>query len=208
MIDYLVHLYKVGTQPFQTLSTLPDVEALKIMEDLYLDGSVFWERFENPKNYRHYRKTIEQWLHKGFVAKGGKPQEAYPIYMILGQALWGERKMDGITRAMTQTIQVPLSIFGEGDVSFTYPDSMVSWMLDQEKNTAYYQPNYHGKVFTRSEMLSIVEEKGLPEMGWETNVPDHLAHYIEAQVWNHKVLLDFKRQLDDNDTRKVKRKRG
>ena len=197
MVNFLVHLYKIGTEPFQNLSALPDEEALQIMADLYMEGSVFWERFENPREYWQYRKEIEQWLYKAFVAKGGKPQMPYPIYMILGQAKWGERKMDAATQAMTRAIQVPLSIFEEGDISFTYPDSMVSWMLEQEKNPAHYQPDYHGKVFTRSEILAIVEEKGLPEAGWETNVPDHLAHYIEAQVWNHDILLEYKRQSEE-----------
>ena len=77
-------------------------------------------------------------------------------------------------------------------------------MLKQEKNPAHYQPGYHGEVFTRSEIFAIIEEKGMPGEGWETKVPDYLAHYIEAQVWNHQVLLAYKQQLDD-DERKVEK---
>ena len=60
-------------------------------------------------------------------------------------------------------------------------------------------PDYHGKVFTLSEILSIVEIKGLPEEGWETNTPASLPHYIEAQVWNRTLLLEYKRQLDGDN---------
>ncbi len=41
-----------------------------------------------------------------------------------------------------------------------------------------------------SEILAIVEEKGMPEDDWETNLPRSLAPYIEAQVWNHELLFD------------------
>jgi len=199
MIDYLVHVYGIDTKPFRNLSALPDKEALQIMEALYVEGDIFWERFKNPREYLHGRKQTEQWLREGFMAKGGKPQEAYPIYMVLGRPKWGKRRIGVAMQSTVREIEVPLSILGERDVSFTYPDSMVSWMLEQEKNPAHYQPDYHGEVFTRSEIFAIIEEKGLPDEGWETNVPDHLTHYIEAQVWNRKVLLDYKQQLDYNE---------
>ena len=202
MIDYLVHVYGINTEPFQSLSALPDKEALQIMEALYVEGELFWERFENPKGYLDHRKQVEQWLREGFIAKGGEPQEVYPIYMVLGRPKWEEKRMSVALQTTLRDIEVPLSILGEGDVSFTYPDSMVSWMLKQEKNPAHYQPGYHGEVFTRSEIFAIIEKKGMPDEGWETNVPKHMAHYIEAQVWNRNMLLDYKKQLDDDERMK------
>jgi hypothetical protein len=101
------------------------------------------------------------------------------------------------TAAAQAEIRIPLSAFKEGEVSFTYPDSMISLWFARDKPIEYYQPDYHGQVFTLSEMLAIVELKGLPEEAWETNLPDDLAPYIEAQVWNHKPLLEYKRQLND-----------
>lgn len=195
MIDYLVHIHKIGTKPFQNLSSLTDSEALQIMGEQYVEGSIFWERFEHPKKYWEARKQVERWLYEEFIAKGGKPKETYPIYMVAGRPQWAERRMDALTKSLTQEIRVPFSLFGEADVSFSYPDSMVSWFLEQEKNPEHYQPGYHGKVFTRSEIISLVSEKGFPEDGWTTNVPDHFAHYIEAQVWNREPLLAYMDQL-------------
>jgi hypothetical protein len=86
-------------------------------------------------------------------------------------------------------IRIPLSLFMEYDVSFTYPDSMISLWFGREKPAEYYLPEFHGKVFTLSEILSIVETKGFPEEKWETGLPSHLAPYIEAQVWNHAIIL-------------------
>jgi hypothetical protein len=198
MIDFLVHVYGIDTEPFRSLSSLPDKEALQIMEAMYVEGHLFWERFENPKRYLDHRKQVEQWLREGFIAKGGEPHEANPIYLVLGRPKWGEKRMSVALQTTLRDIEVPLSILGDGDVSFTYPDSMVSWILKQEKNPSYYQPCYHGEVFTRSEIFAIIEKKGMPDEGWETNVPEHMAHYIEAQVWNRKVLLDYKKQLENN----------
>ena len=72
---------------------------------------------------------------------------------------------------------------------------MVSFLLATQKESEYYLPDYHGKVFTLSEIRSIVESLGLPGEKWGTNLPSSMPNYIEAQVWNHEPLLEYKRQL-------------
>lgn len=188
MVDYLTHYYKMGTSPFRSLSALSDIEAIQLMTELYVEGSVIWERFKEPSQYLQRRRQTEQWVRQEFIAKGGQPQELYPIYMVLGSSKWILAHVEVETAA---EIRIPLSVFAEGDVSFTYPDSMISLWFGRDKPLEYYQPDYHGKVFTLSEILAIVEMKGLPEEAWETNLPPDLAPYIEAQVWNHKLLLAF-----------------
>jgi hypothetical protein len=192
MIDYLIHAYKRNTEPFRSLSALSDGEALDIMKALYVEGSIFWERFKDPTQYLHIRRQVEEWLRNEFIAKGGKPQTTYPIYMMLGRSKWIQTMLDATTLATTMEIQVPLSIFRESDVSFTYPDSMVSFMLNNQRNPEYYLPEYHGKVFIFSEIRSIVEANGLPGHKWGTNLPGHLANYIEAQIWDHEPLMAYK----------------
>jgi hypothetical protein len=192
MIDHLIHVYKRGAEPFRSLSALSDAEALDIMKDLYMEGSVFWERFKDPAFYLQARRQVEQWLRQEFIAKGGAPREAYPIYMVLGRSKWLLTAVDEVTRATTVEIEVPLSLFGEGDISFTYPDSMVTSLLAYQKNPEHYLPDYHGKVFTLAEIRDIIETKGLPGDSWGNNIPSHLANYIEAQVWDHRPLLAYK----------------
>jgi hypothetical protein len=195
MIDYLIHFYKIGTEPFQSLSALSDRDATQIMQDFYVEGSVFWSRFKDPREYMQRRRQIEQWLHQEFIAKGGTPQESYPIYMILGRSKWLLTAADPATLATTAEIQVPLSLFRECDISFTYPDSMVSVPMAVQKESEYYLPDYHGKLFTLSEIRSIVESNGLPGEKWGTNLPDSMPNFIEAQVWNQEPLQEYKRQL-------------
>ena len=170
------------------------------MEALYVEfeGSVVFERFKNPVQYLHNRRQTEQWVREAFIAKGGQPQATYPICMVLGASKWIEKHAPAPDPDAHGEIRIPLSAFQEGDVSFTYPDSMISLWFGRDKPPEYYQPDYHGKIFTRTEILSIVEMKGVPEEAWETNLPSNLAPYIEAQVWNHKPLLKYKKQLYDN----------
>lgn len=191
MVDYLTYYYNKNKPPFQSLSALSDPEAIQIMKDLYLEfeGSVLFERFKDPAQYLHNRRQTEQWVYESFIAKGGRPQETYPICMVLGESKWIKQHAPG--PAATQgEIRIPLSVFQAGDVSFTCLDSMVSLWLAYEKPVEYYQPEYHGKVFTLLEILSIVEQKGLPGEEWELNLPSNIGAYIEAQVWNHGLLLE------------------
>jgi hypothetical protein len=197
MIEFLTHIYRRGAEPFQSLSALSDEEALPIMKSLYLAESAYWGRFEDPLAYLHARRQTENWLRQAFIAKGGKPQLPYPIYFMVGNPPWLERAADPATVASTTRIEVPVSILAEGDISFTYPDSMVTLLLEHLKDPEIYQPDYHGKLFTLSEMRAIVAVKGMPDEGWETRAPDHLAHYIEAQVWNRKPLLKFMHHRDE-----------
>lgn len=193
MIDYLIHFYRPGTEPFQSLSALPETSALRIMQDLYIEGSAMWERFKDPYDYLQARRRTEQWLRKEFIVKGGDPRDSCPIYMVLGRSRWLLDAADAATLAATAEIQIPLTIFGEDDVSFTCPDSMVSLMLAEQKDPEYFLPDYHGRLFTLSEIRAIVEANGLPGDGWG-NLPEGLANYIEAQVWNREPLLAYERR--------------
>jgi len=188
MIDYLTYYYKHGTEPFRSLSALPDKEVIKIMEEL-CDDTLFGARFKDPIQYMRNRRQTEQWVREEFIKKGGRPQDAYPIPMVLGESKWMVKQAPDPDAH--GEIRIPLSVFTEYDVSFTYPDSMISLWFGRERPKEYYLPDYHGKVFTLSEILSIVGEKGLPEEDWETNLPNNLAPYIEAQLWNHKLLKIF-----------------
>jgi hypothetical protein len=191
MIDYLTHYYSLDKEPFQSLSALPDDEAIKIMETL-CDDTPYGERFKDPVQYLKDRKETEQWVREAFIAKGGRPKDKFPIPMVLGSSKWivdvaPDREKHG-------EIRIPLSAFTEYDVSFTYPDSMISRWLGRDKPVEYYRAELHGKVFTISEILALVEKKGMPEEDWEIKLPKSLAPYIEAQVWNHGLLDEYREQ--------------
>jgi hypothetical protein len=182
---YITHYYRRGTPPFQSLSSLPEDQALGLMR-LLADDTPFGARFKDPERYLQNRRTSEAWVRSEFIRIGGRPQLDYPIYFVLGESQWLVKNAPD--RSLHQAIQISLTAFDEGDLSFTYPDSMISFWLGHDPTSVLYLPEFHGKVFTRREILALVDRMGDPEGGWGRNLPPELAPYIEAQVWNFDQL--------------------
>jgi hypothetical protein len=195
MIDYLTYYFNHGADIFQSISALPDAEALQIMEQKYFQykDNILFERFSNPKQYLHERRKTENWVKEEFIKKGGVPQEQYPISMVLGSSNWISRNAPSVKEH--REIRISIHDFKEQDISFTFPDSMISYWLGSEKPEAYYEPNYHGRVFTITEINQIVGEKGLPEENWTLSLPEKVGPYIEAQIWNHEVLKKYQKRF-------------
>lgn len=188
MVDYLLHFCKKGSPPFRTLSALPEAQAIPIMNRLYIPGSTMWERFSDPAGYMSFRTQVEASLREGFMAKGARLADAFPIYAVLGRPPWTVQEMDEASRRTTEEIPIPLSLFDSNDVSFTFPASMASAELAAEKDPGQYEPEFHGRVFALEEIEEIVKKKGMPGETWKSRLPQHRPHYIEAQVWNHSKL--------------------
>jgi len=194
MIDYLTYYYSLDKEPFRSLSELPDDEAIAIMESL-ADDTPYGERFKDPEQYLQNRKDTEAWVRRAFIAKGGKPKDAFPIAMVLRSSSWLVKAAPD--PAEHGEIRIPLSILTHDDVSFTYPDSMISRWFGREKPIEFYQPDLHGIVFTLPEIKAIVAEKGMPEEDWEIELPKQLAPYIEAQVWNRELLRNYWQRMNN-----------
>ena len=65
---------------------------------------------------------------------------------------------------------------------------MVSFWLGTDKPHSYFDPEYHGRIFTLSEVKELISTRGFPEKNWGSTLPENVAPYIEAQIWNHKLL--------------------
>jgi hypothetical protein len=191
VVNVLLHVYRKGAPPFRTLSSLTDKEAVAAMRSLYVAGSVFWNRFADPRGYLQHRRRIERDLRDKFVVKGGRPADDHPIYMILGRPQWLDTGADIKTLETTELIEVPLSVVPPDQISFTYPDSMSSSEVAAELVPGYLGSELHGAVFTLEEITEIVEARGLPGEHGQTGSPDRPPPYIEAQVWNQHVLDEY-----------------
>ena len=196
IIDYVTHYYDRKAIPFRSLSSLSNEKAIKLMKsmyDEYNEETGFSIRFKNPIQYLNNRRDTEKWVRNEFIKKGGKPTKKHPIYTVLGESKWlKKQKPKNIEEAI---IKLPLSIFKESDISFTYPDSMVSKWLSQSKPEKLYNKIYHGKIFLMSEILDIVNQKGIPE-DWKLNLPENIAPYIEGQIWNYLPILEYIKGLE------------
>lgn len=49
--------------------------AVQVLQELYIEGAVGWDRFKDPEGYLQARRHMEQWLHEAFIAKEGRPVE-------------------------------------------------------------------------------------------------------------------------------------
>jgi hypothetical protein len=192
IFDYLTHYY--NTVPFRSLSALSKSEALRVMEDL-CDDSPFFERFKEPIAYWDNRLETENWLRDSFIQKGGKPKVKYPLYAVLGSAAWIENYSFSAGFAVDK-VQIPVSIFNENEISFTFPDSMVSFWIARDKPDAFYNPRYHGHTFTLSEIKSLITNDLMNNI--ESMHPQGTIPYVEAQIWNHEIVKKFYYETNDS----------
>jgi hypothetical protein len=175
----LKHYYHKDDYPFKTLSSLSEQEALCVISNLSGRNGDVYRRFNNPEKYLKQRKETEDWVRTEFIKKGGQPISIYPQYFVIEQAIWIEEGYNG----QSSTVQFPMSAFSPNQVSFTYPDSMISYWLKDQADKVFYHPEYHGKVFNLSEISQIISDFGIPHEEWRTEESRKYDLFIEAQVW-------------------------
>ncbi|WP_373542519.1 hypothetical protein [Chamaesiphon sp.] len=175
----LTHYYHQNDRPFQTLSLLSDAAALEIISSFRSRTEAVYRRFSNPVEYLSNRRLTESWLRDKFIKKGGQPLVKYPQYFVIDRSVWIEEGYDG----QSKVVQIPISAFNPDRVSFTYPDSMISYWLKSQTEQAFYHSEYHGEVFRFGEIHDIIDRFGIPEREWQTDPTRKYDLFIEAQVW-------------------------
>jgi hypothetical protein len=179
----LTHYHHQDEPPFQNLSALSATEALRVIERLRHRSGAVYRRFRDPVQYLAQRRSTERWLREAFIQQGGRPQSAYPHYFVVGRSSWIEAGFEG----EYGMVQLPIEAFSVEQVSFTYPDSMISHWLQSQTDQAFYHPEYHGQVFGLSEIREVIARFGLPGEAWRdhrsSDVTSRYNLFIEAQVW-------------------------
>jgi len=175
----LTHYYHKNDPPFQNLSSLTDKEALGVIAGLGNRTGSVYSRFKNPEQYMKQRREAESWVRQEFIKKVGLPASVYPHYFVIERAKWIESGYNG----ESLDIHFPVSTFQPKQVSFTYPDSMVSYWLKNQTDQVFYRPEYHGRVFMFNEISKIIDTYGIPSEEWKTDKNRKYDLFIEAQVW-------------------------
>jgi hypothetical protein len=190
-MDYLSHYYRKDKQPFQSLSYLSDDQAERLGTALFKESPKVFIRFRESKFSTHWsrRRKTDQWVRSEFQKKGGTPIEPYPQYLVLGSSSYisalGED--DGYIE-----LRIPLSELDSNEVSFTYSDCMVSkWLHEEKSHEEYYNPDIHGRVFTLTEILDVVNVHGIPNGEWYTDPKKAYDFFVEAQVWSFRPLEKY-----------------
>jgi len=169
--DYLTYFYRKNQPMFQSICELDEAVAEEI-----LSHDVLWR---GDGTYLPYRKKHDQYLRKSFIAKGGKPELDYPVYMILGDSPTGPHDMHN---DFDYFMKIPLSIFPVETVSYTYPDSMYKVPLD-ELDKVHLERDPAPQVYLLPD---------IPDVITIYEVYKYNNHAIEAQIWSLEPLKEYK----------------
>jgi len=126
-------------------------------------------RFADP-DYLPRRVLVEARLRAEFIAAGGEPRLANPIYCWVGRnARWDQQRTPGM-----RAYEVPFSVIPSTCVSFTFGDSLLT--LDPDnlalvRTLGRYVHPRAGRVYRLEEVRALLPEE-----------PD-LAEHLEVQLW-------------------------
>lgn len=187
MPAYLYHYYEFENGPFRNITELGFEEAKDIQSKIS-DG---WNS-KRPTNYIDLRFDLEKKLKEQFISKGGKPKRDDPFYLMLGACEWAKSWYIN-----PGVVKIPLSAFKAEHISFTYPDSMVSFQFFNEPKLATYRKDCNGQIFMLSEIHDLINEYGMPsEEKCQAEERFKYDKYIEAQVWDDSIINEYKTKPD------------
>jgi hypothetical protein len=190
--NLITYYFKNGTEPFISMSDFSDNEIQDIMTKHFPKDTRF---HKNPLDNILRRRSTELWLHQEFKNKGGKPKIEHPIYFTLGNSSYLEEYV-GFDENFS-AIEIPLEEINELEISFTYPDSVVSQWLHEERNEEYYNGEYHGHLFMLDEIQELVEKYFITGEEWRNSENRKYDFFIEAQIWNLEPLMKYKNKYDN-----------
>ncbi len=181
---FISHYYEQERGPLLSITDHDRETAREIIRQITARN----EGFSNnrPPKYIDWRIDVENWLRTAFIEKGGKPIRQNPHYFVLGDCDWllSWYKNGGI-------LKKNLADIDPDQMTFTYPDSMVSYQLYQyylNGDNPYYKDSdhkeYHGNVFRFDELEKTISTYGMPEGKTINGVRTSDELYIEIQVWS------------------------
>jgi hypothetical protein len=181
---YLYRYFKVGTNPFKTISDLCDDEIILFMRQNF-PGHEWFHAY--PEKRIANRREIETWLFDKFVLAGGEPKTNHPCYFTLGKSVFLKER-----GSYDAEMEIPLGLFSPKNISFTYPDSFFSVWLGRNKDHELYNQELNGRVFTIEEVLNLVTGNKIPQnVQMDTAFGYQFEFYIEAQVWDWDILSNY-----------------
>ena len=195
---YLYHYYEKSREPFLSITGTDEINARSIIDKIG-QSSIIFNRWDTPQKcefYSFFRNYTEKKIRSMFIGKGGKPILEFPRYMTLGPT-----NIYNLYYEDTGVIEIPLEEFDDAVISFTYPDSMMTLMLAENRyeelslfrifDIERYKRPHHGEVFTKSELKIVIEKYGLPDEYAQRNHPGN--RIIEAQIWDIEVIKKYVR---------------
>ncbi|GAA4273047.1 hypothetical protein U6A24_07210 [Aquimarina gracilis] len=183
---FLYHYYEMDQGPFRNITENSFEKAVEIQENISVGFNS-----NRPPNYIALRFALEKRLKKGFLAKGGEPSRDDPFYFTLGACDWVKSLYEN-----PGVVKIPLDRFDHEHISFTYPDSMVSFQFHDEPKLATYRKACNGQVYLLNELEELVKGYGLPsENKWNSKEALKYDRYIEVQIWDDTIIKEFQNKV-------------
>lgn len=139
-----------------------------------------------PKNYNQEyisrRFKTEQEMYDLFKKRGGKPQKRHPYYLTLeacDEWFFGKKHCFG-------SLAFNLAEFDEDTISFTYGDSIPTFMDEYDDGKEYRK-----QVYTLGEIKQLIHRYGMPQK-WNPIEEHGPENYIEVQVWSDNPILQYR----------------
>ena len=126
-----------------------------------------------------HRREIESWIYGKLVEKGGNPTNNVPVYMVLGESPEGEYDIRADIQKNAVEIRIPIDEIDISAVTFTFPDSMYRFILNEYGNIIDGERTNTPDVYFYNELETVINK-------YKTD-----DHYIEAQVWNREMLFEY-----------------
>ena len=127
--------------------------------------------------YLIHRLEVEKWIYEQLLLKGGNPKNNVPVYMCLGESpINSEFDIRYDIQKNAIELKIPLKYLDLTAITFTYPDSMVKFVVDESGKIVNAEGIKTPEVFLYNELeygLKKYKENGVMKME---------EHYIEAQI--------------------------
>jgi hypothetical protein len=169
---YITNYCNKKCSPLSNITRLPVKDAYSLANKLSQytgDSFTSFSRFSENDFDGYYKKRIrtEEWLYNSFLALGGKPENAHPIYFVLGESTYlNEWFENGIKTKLLLADIDPV------DISFTYGDSMSKMDSMDRMN-----------LFNKELLLKFIHES-TDDVNSYLKELDSQNRYIEVQLWN------------------------
>ena len=116
----ITHYFVHGTDPWQNIMLLPEAEAFSKAAELAAahEGMESFGRFADFVHYYPLRKAADESVRTEFIRLGGRPRLEHPYSFVLGESNYLKKWFD-----QSDSLQIPLDLVPEDQVSFTLGDS-------------------------------------------------------------------------------------
>lgn len=175
--DFITRYYQKDEYPFMSLNDLPLDKANRVKAEYCRKNNI--GKFYAQEDYLIHRKEIENWIYHELLRLGGHPVDTVPVYMTLGESPGGEYDIRDELQQNAEEIKIPLEEIDLSAVSFTYPDSMYEFIVDDQGNIISTGRTNSPAVYTYND---------LPAVAKKYRVYESYRFNVEAQVWDREML--------------------